>query len=125
MVDWIIYYGDGTTFSSDDGAPGDAPRQNVQVVAINDIRVGRALLWDRDYYCWHAEANTWMPHDRQGLEHFLDTSKMPIRLCGFWIPDEEFQRIYQLAAEDDDRLPPKTASLPQEAHMWPVPKIED
>ena len=39
---WKIYYGDGTTFSSEEGTPEAAPLEGVQAIA--EHRDGRTLL---------------------------------------------------------------------------------
>jgi hypothetical protein len=32
MTKWVVYYGDGSTFSDQDGSPEDAPSLNVQAI---------------------------------------------------------------------------------------------
>ena len=47
MLAWRIYYGDGSTFSSADGAPSDAPSTNVQAIALEaDPTIGRRISAD-------------------------------------------------------------------------------
>ena len=58
-MDWKVYYGDGSTFSSDDGEPREAPPHGVQVIVE---RVGERTMQHSlgDYYGWDGvqwEAN--------------------------------------------------------------------
>lgn len=39
-MNWLIYYSDGSTFSSEDGAWGDAPGRDVQIVLFRDPHLG-------------------------------------------------------------------------------------
>lgn len=109
MLKWIIYYEDGSEFTSDDGGPEDAPRQGVAVIAQADEQVGRKLRWNQDAYCW--EYDQWVPHDRYSVERYIDKTIWPIRLVGYWLPDERFWRLYKKAL-NDPRLPPKNALSP-------------
>lgn len=70
MLDWRIYYGDGTAYSSADGPWAAAPCRNVQyLVTLDDLDPGDpnavgSLAWSGDYYLWfpgHAlpEATDW------------------------------------------------------------------
>jgi hypothetical protein len=106
-VEWVIWYDNGTSFSSEDGPPDAAPRVGVQVVAVRDIRVGRLLWAGDDYYCW--QEGQWVPHTQDGLVHYLDTVYPALRLRGYAVSDERFQRVYGQALADP-RLPPKSAS---------------
>lgn len=108
MIDWIIYYDDGSTFT---GQPEDAPREGVVVIAYRDISVGKRLVYDCDTYCW--QDGVWVPHDRIGCERYLNMTKHPIRLLGFWVKDEIFEARLQQAL-NDPRLPFKTARHPRE-----------
>lgn len=76
MTDWIIYYGDETTFSSDDGSPSDAPGINVQIIVQRnrDPREKNYLVWQSDYYRWDAENKIWLGVDLFGLWDYLFNS---------------------------------------------------
>jgi hypothetical protein len=63
MAEWIIFYDDGTSFSSEDGDPGDAPRSGVQVIVVKDISCGRYCLAEQNFYCW--EYDQWIPRPRR------------------------------------------------------------
>lgn len=111
MVDWIIYYDDGSVFTNEDGPPEKAPRRGVLVISVRDDTCGRRLLFDQDTYCW--QNNQWIPHDRFQCERYLDSVERPIRLCGYWVRNETFKAIMRQAS-DDPRLPLKYAKHPME-----------
>ena len=118
MTKWIVHYIDGTTFSSEDGDPEDAPRQGVALVAESDKDAGRILHWNQDTYC--REGNRWVPHDRYSCERYLDTEKHPIRLVGYWVQNDVFWKLYK-SALTDPRLPEKTCQISREqggSHEW-------
>ena len=56
MAKWLIFYGDNTTFSDQDGPPDQVPSNNVQVIAVEDEDCGRVLLNSKDYYWWTTYA---------------------------------------------------------------------
>lgn len=101
---WKIFYGDGSTFSSGDGTPDDAPALNVQCIVQVDEEVGRYILSRRDYY-WY-EGDTWYGGDIFGLFDFL--IRRSLVKFGRMIGDEEFKGFLRIAAEDSD-FPRKSA----------------
>ena len=111
MNGWVIWYDDGSSFASSDGAPHEAPRDGVQVVAVADERVGRILWCGSDYYCWQDD--TWHPHTEAGMRRYRNTAWPCIILEGYGIADARFIAIRNAAAEDP-RLPVKTARLATE-----------
>jgi hypothetical protein len=113
LPDWIIYYDDGRSFTSDDGPPEQAPKDGVQVVALKDIAVGKILWHGYDYYCWHKEG-CWIPHTETGMKFYLSKADEPgIVINGYWIPPQRWTAIYNAAVEDS-RLPFKTGIDPRE-----------
>jgi hypothetical protein len=106
-VEWIIHYADGTTFTNLDGAPHEAPRTGVQIVQALDIRVGRMIWRDVDFYTWSGE--DWLPRDLLGVMDYLtEPGAEKIVLRGRCITSAQFWRIYNEAIADA-RLPMKTA----------------
>lgn len=66
---WKIYYGDGSTFSSNDGSPGEAPITNVQVIVQPGKASGRYWQTQSDYYVfWY---DRWVGTDVAGVLDFL------------------------------------------------------
>lgn len=117
MTNWVIFYDDGSSFSSDDGGPGDAPRDGVQVVSIANDRVGRVHWHQRDYYCWHD--NEWISRDIHGVMDYLRQPGIEkIVLQGRAIAYRRFVAVLELARYDT-RLPMKQGRL-QDEPDWPV-----
>jgi hypothetical protein len=110
-TEWIIFYEDGSTFSSDDGGPGDAPVDGVLIVAFSNINAGKVLLHSADYYAWHYVEETrgeWVPHGQRGLDYYLSKENEPgIYVSGYAVPNVQWQRICQQAL-NDTRLPDKS-----------------
>ena len=110
FCDWVIWYADGSSFTSQDGPPEAAPRVGVQVVCMRDDRVGFIPWFNDHFYCWQkdtAGVGYWTPHDYDGMTHYMDTVTPAIRLRGYTIPDSDFQEIYARAIADS-RMPPRS-----------------
>lgn len=111
-TEWIIFYEDGSTFSSDDGDPGDAPQDGVIVVAYQSDKAGRVLRHSAEFYAWHQLSGgrgEWVPHTKVGLKYYLSKEDEPgIYVNGYAVPDERWQQVYQQAL-DDPRMPAKSA----------------
>ena len=82
MVKWGIYYGDGTTFSNEDGGPEVAPPLNVQVIA--------------------SYPNCWRCGDLFGLMDYLMRPGWKVVLFGRTISNEKNKHINELARNDPD-----------------------
>jgi hypothetical protein len=113
MTDWIVWYDDETSFSSDDGQPWDAPRDGVVCITASKPSCGRFLIAWRSYYCWHFDEQQWVPHDRDGERQYLrKPGKEKVVLEGYELSKDFYQDIKHHAEYVDDRLPPKTANGP-------------
>lgn len=111
MLNWRIYYGDGSTFSSWDGQPGDAPALNVQAIASEDLEIGRRTASRYDFYWFDAGA--WYGGDLFGLFDYLQRVSPSIVKFGRAVPRATFTAILARAIADIDLLP-KTADDPSE-----------
>lgn len=99
---WRIYYSDGSSFSSEDGGPEDAPALGFVCVVGYDEASRRYILHGWDHYCWDIESRQWWGCDAIG---WLDRSihgKMFAHKVGRTVTRSEFQRLMQLAHEDPD-----------------------
>lgn len=106
MTDWVVYYSDGTTFSSEQGTPDKAPRDYVQVIMQDNPRLKmRDVIdgagTDYQFYCWHPEGDCWIIHDTNGLEQFLASNPSGIYLRGYYIPDDAFWKIHSAAIDSN------------------------
>lgn len=106
MLRWLIYYADGSTYSSEDGPPENAPRDYVEVVLQEDEFRGRKDVISGagttyQYFCWHGDR--WIIHDDSGLRQYNDLfGEKAIVLNGFYIEDEKFWAIHQQAIDNPD-----------------------
>ena len=117
MIDYVIYYGDGSTFS---GAPERAPSQNVQAIAWNDPTkgandLGRIVLHEWDIYIysddigWHG-TNKYMDlmlHLGKGI----GAGGVRAVLTGRWLKRKEFKDILH-RARTEPGLDRKSATNP-------------
>jgi hypothetical protein len=106
MIRWVVYYADGSTFSSADGGPADAPRDYVQVIMQDepfrdqrDIISGAGTTYQ--FFCWHGDK--WIIHDDSGLQQYNALfGDKAIVLRGFYISDEDFWEIHGRAVDHPD-----------------------
>lgn len=105
---WRVYYGDGTTFSNEDGDVEDVPSRDVQVVVQVDTRTGWSPLYSNDYY-WYDKGE-WIGGDLFGLFDYLTRPGWKKVLFGRTISHEEYQTIVRRARQDKD-FPRKSAKL--------------
>ncbi len=111
MIKYIIFYGDGSTFS---GEPENAPRENVQAIATeheirapNPYTVGRFVLDSWDFYLYSDHVGGWhgtnrtsdlIDHLRQGL----GPGGVRAVLTGRWISSKAYRAIMERANTEGD-----------------------
>lgn len=92
---WRIYYGDGSTFTDQDGAPWEAPRTNVQV-----IKTESGFQHSKDAYYWN-EAFGWQGCDTAGMYDYLMSYRAPaVVLFGRSIRNEDFWALVGRAGRE-------------------------
>ena len=77
---WRIYYDDGVTFGSSQGAPSDAPGYGVQCIAQPN-----ETLVDGHWYLYRSDLGQWIPiHTLDGLlDQFVTYCRqLDAVLCG-------------------------------------------
>jgi hypothetical protein len=94
-MEWEIYYGDGSTFSNEDGGPQDAPTRNVQVIVQDDPDVSWVMLTTHDYYVWRKDR--WFGVDKFGLWDYLASDGWKKVLFGRTLTNAEYKAIYERA----------------------------
>ena len=107
MVAWRIYYGDGSTYSDEDGPLEDAPSQDAQVVVQrvttnpNSIELlhgnGPRVI---DFFWW--DDSVWLAGDSVGLFDYLARPGWKKVLVGRNLRTERFMAVLQRAAHDLD-----------------------
>jgi hypothetical protein len=105
MLQWRIYYGDGSTFSSEDGEPQNAPCRNVICIVEANDDLGRYIVHRRDYYWW---SEAWYGGDIFGLFDYLSDAGYKVVKFGRTLPNAAYRAIYHEAVHDPD-FPRKSA----------------
>jgi hypothetical protein len=107
LIQWVIWYADGSSFSNLDGEPHEAPRWGALCIAAYSGEHGRMIWHGTDYYGWIGE---WVSFDAAGLLDYLGNHPGPTKivLIGRHVPPDVFHKVYSLA-ERDPRLPPRSS----------------
>jgi hypothetical protein len=83
---WKIYYGDGSTYSSSDGSPFDAPAHNVQIISMERDDGSAPPTWGHDLYRW--DGKRWVGCNWQDLGQYFAFHKGPQKvLMGYEMHD--------------------------------------
>lgn len=108
-LEWKIFYGDGLTFSNDDGLPEKAPALNVQFIVQIDPDSGRYNQSGADFYI--RRDDRWVGVDLFGLFDFLMESGLV--KFGRTIGTKRFRELHSLA-EADSGFPKRGSYRPGE-----------
>lgn len=98
MINWRIYYGDGSTFDNEDGGPEHAPCGGVQYVAWYDVDNRRRLAHSSDYYIF--EQDRWFGVDASGFWQYMGEPGLKCVKLGRMIGDLQFRAISSKAMND-------------------------
>ena len=101
---WRIFYGDGSEFCNADGEPWDAPRMNVQAIAVSDDDVGWFLNCGEDYFYFEQERGGWQCGDIHTMHDHLLRARRPLVLFGRMMTDAAWAKFH---ARVRDTLGPK------------------
>ncbi len=99
-MDWKIYYGDGSTFSSDQGSPQDAPSWNIEIILEATHKEGVIRLSGKDYYWFDPDLDQWSAGDFMGMmDYVLRDSTVKVarsmKTC-------DFEQLFMRAVADPD-----------------------
>jgi len=100
MVKWKIYYADGWSYT-DSYNPLQIPRTGVQVIAVNDLEVGRRLIFSHSYYVF--KSGEWLGVDDTTslVLHLLkDIEHITVVLAGLIVDQKTFRECMKRAKED-------------------------
>ena len=103
---WKIYYVDGSTFSSQDGGPEDAPGWGVAAIAQEDEIVDTQIHHLRDFYCFAVEFGGWAGLDHYGFAQYLSRPGFKIVKLGDFMPTKSYRDLIT-TIRDDPLLPAK------------------
>lgn len=98
---WMAFYEDGTTFSSDDGRPWEAPRFGV-ICLVQDDSAGKWVFYIQEkmtVLCWGWRSpGEWVSCDMFGaLDYFYNHPSPIAMLFGRWTTNENFEHIRRKA----------------------------
>lgn len=99
MIRWRIYYGDGTTFSSENGSAEAAPCGGVITVAWYDEDNRRHLAHGTDYYVFAGEGR-WYGCDAAGFWQYMGEPGFKVVKFGRMIGDGAFRAVMSKAMND-------------------------
>lgn len=108
---WVIFYGDGSEFSSADGSPWDAPRQDVQIIASSHPMNGYNLVHGQDYFYYEEDRGGFAGCDQFSLYDHLIRAKYPCPLFGRMMSDIDWKSFFSRAKA---KLGPKTGWTSEE-----------
>ena len=99
---WKIYYGDGSTFSDQDGAAENAPAVNVQVIVVENPNHNWVTIAGNDYFVWQERGGwyRWWGADWFGMVDYLLQPGWKKVLFGRMIDEETFNGLFRLANKD-------------------------
>ena len=95
--EWVIYYTDGSSFSSEDGSWADAPARGVVGVVGPNRDVGVELMTGTDFYLWWPGAAGPWSVDKAGLWDFLYEVGSP--LAGRPLDNQHFDQLVELGVK--------------------------
>lgn len=108
MVEWRVYFSDGSTFDSTMGTPHDVPNKRVQTVIQKDEKRGRDILRMVDYFIWSPTLCRWVDiFDAAGLVQRAAIEPYLVIRVGEYIPTPDFERIL-IATQSDPDFPGRT-----------------
>lgn len=97
-MDWLVYFGDGSTWNGDPFYPPQ--RTDVQVISRRTENGGIGLIHGKDYYVWRD--SDWVGVDAGGLWDYVMTYLKPqsIILGRTTIRDTDFWNLVSRAKHE-------------------------
>lgn len=102
LPDWRIYYDDGSTFDSLQGAPDEAPPRGFICAVGYDETGTRYIMNGWDHYSYDKESSQWWGCDIHGLIDRLCLNRVYAYKLGRTVTKTKWQEIMQAANEDPD-----------------------
>jgi len=99
LSEWLIFYGDGSTYGNEDGAPWDAPALDVQVIVMSKPYQTQAK---EHFYVWdnRGEGWRWYGCNEFGMYDYLMKPGWKKVIFGRKIARADFAHILQRAHKD-------------------------
>jgi len=102
-VQWRIYYADGSTFDSDQGAPDDAPGYGaLLILQLSEGGRSRDTVYGADFYLF-TEAGVWIMADKMSVVDMM-VNRVPFSgfLAGRWVHTDDYWEVTKAAYADRD-----------------------
>lgn len=98
MIEWRIYYVDGSDYSNEDGPAWLARKWGVAAIAVRDPAVGYIILTgsrETDKFCYDAEweCPVWRNMDADGYRDYMREPGMKLVLYGGWTGNHDWQAL--------------------------------
>jgi hypothetical protein len=106
VTEWAIYYLGGSTFTSEDGPPEDAPGLGVLCIAQWDHDAGKREMthgtgvYVVNWYWWDAKGSWWIGGDDVGLAQYLAEPGWKKVIVGATAPNQEWRETVRRAIND-------------------------
>jgi len=97
-VDWIIYYSDGSIFSSDDGSWEKAPSLGVQVILFRNLATKWEMRHSGDFFRL-ADDNSIVAMDEDGMKDHV-VNVLGVVKQGRMHSKKAWDAVYQQAKQD-------------------------
>ena len=109
MLEWKIFYSDGSEFSNQDGDPSQAPGDGVIAIAQRDMEADPFIHQGSDFYLFDLDLfEGWGGVDQFGLAQYLSEPGYKIIKMGRLIGTEKWKRLLA-KVRSDPGLGEKTA----------------
>src|SRR3990167_5592916 len=95
MINWKLYYGDGSTYSNEDGLPEDAPCGRVIAAAFYDEDNRRRICHQADYYIW--DGTRWYSASDSGFWQYMGEPGAKVVKFGREIGDIQYRSVMSQA----------------------------
>lgn len=89
---WKIFYDDGSSLSSDNVSPEDAPKDGVQVIVEQKANNTIMCHQGQEYYYWTGE--NWVSGGLASLERWL-RKELPNLKYGRWTSDTVWRKVLE------------------------------
>lgn len=121
-MDWVIYYSNGSTISSDEKTPfslqGTLERAGVQVIIQPSYGHGWVTMTGDHFYVWDDRGSglKWWGADKFGFHHYLLQAGEKAVIFGETVDNHVFSDIFERARKDLSFLQPKEVFTRNERH---------
>jgi hypothetical protein len=101
MIEWRIYYGDGSVADNIIGKPSSCCNINVQAIVTRDDKSGNSIWYGFDFYIYSSGGWIGVKDTASLIDHVLHNLKnIEVVKQGRTIPDDHWKTIFGRAMND-------------------------